>query len=175
MAMRAGCAIAFKSVASWFCSSVNISVLVSPIILHRNITIVNNLIQTTHRYFAINSIKHLIINDIICAFYILHGKKNYQKKLFISFQLSNYIPVDNFYKRLNETLDLEFIYRATAKYYGREGQKSIDPVVFMKLKLVGYLENLSSDRKIISTSRMRMDIMFFLSYDLDEKRLFFTG
>ncbi|WP_158674136.1 transposase [Pedobacter sp. KBW01] len=76
---------------------------------------------------------------------------------------------------MNETLDLEFIYRATAKYYGREGQKSIDPVVFMKLKLVGYLENLSSDRKIISTSRMRMDIMFFLSYDLDEKRLFFTG
>ncbi|QIL38189.1 transposase [Pedobacter sp. HDW13] len=76
---------------------------------------------------------------------------------------------------MNETLDLEFIYRATAKYYGREGQKSIDPVVFMKLILVGYLENLSSDRKIISTSRMRMDIMFFLSYDLDEKRLFFTG
>ncbi len=39
----------------------------------------------------------------------------------------------------------------------------------MKLMLVGYLENLSSDRKIISTSRMRMDIMFFLGYDLDEE------
>jgi hypothetical protein len=39
----------------------------------------------------------------------------------------------------------------------------------MKLMLVGYLENLSSDRKIISTSRMRMDILFFLGYDLDEE------
>jgi transposase len=96
----------------------------------------------------------------------MQGKKNYQEKLFISFQLSDHIPTDNFYKRLNDTLD--FVYRATAKYYGREGQKSIDPVVFMKLMLVGYLENLSSDRKIISTSRMRMDIMFFLGYDLDE-------
>lgn len=99
----------------------------------------------------------------------MQGKKNYQEKLFISFQLSDHIPTDNFYKRLNDTLDLDFVYRATAKYYGREGQKSIDPVVFMKLMLVGYLENFSSDRKIISTSSMRMDIMFFLGYDLDEE------
>lgn len=99
----------------------------------------------------------------------LQGKKNYQKKLFISFQLSDHIPTHNFYKRLNDTLDLDFVYRATAKYYGREGQKSIDPVVFMMLMLVGYLKNLSSDRKIISTSRVRMDIMFFLAYDLDEE------
>ncbi|MEJ5996630.1 transposase, partial [Pedobacter sp. Du54] len=99
----------------------------------------------------------------------MQGKKNYQERLFISFQLSDHIPADNFYRRLNDTLDLNFVYRATAKYYGSEGQKSIDPVVFMKLMLVGYLENLSSDRKIISTSRMRMDIMFFLGYDLDEE------
>jgi len=99
----------------------------------------------------------------------MQGKKNYQEKLFISFQLSDHIPGDNFYRRLNDTLDLEFVYRATTKYYGSEGQKSIDPVVFMKLMLVGYLENLSSDRKIISTSRMRMDIMFFLGYDIDEE------
>ena len=99
----------------------------------------------------------------------MQGKKNYQEKLFISFQLSDYIPADNFYRRLNDILDLDFVYRATAKYYGREGQKSIDPVVFMKLMLVGYLENLSSDRKIVSTSRMRMDILYFLGYDLDEE------
>lgn len=99
----------------------------------------------------------------------MQGKKNYQEKLFISFQLSDYIPADNFYRRLNDTLDLDFVYRATGKYYGREGQKSIDPVVFMKLMLIGYLENLSSDRKIVSTSRMRMDILYFLGYDLDEE------
>jgi len=35
--------------------------------------------------------------------------------------------------------------------------------------LVGYLENLNSDRRIISTSRMRMDILYFIGYDLDEE------
>lgn len=99
----------------------------------------------------------------------MQGKKDYQEKLFIQFQLSDYVPQDNFYRRLKTILDFNFLYATTAKYYGSEGQKSIDPVVFMKLMLVGYLENLNSDRRIIATSRMRMDILYFIGYDLDEE------
>lgn len=99
----------------------------------------------------------------------MQGKKDYQEKLFIRFQLSDYVPVDNFYRRLKSILDLTFVYDTTAKYYGKEGQKSIDPVVFFKLMLVGYLENLNSDRRIVATSRMRMDILYFIGYDLDEE------
>ena len=39
----------------------------------------------------------------------------------------------------------------------------------MKLMLVGYLENLNSDRRIIACSRMRMDILYFLGYNPDEE------
>lgn len=87
----------------------------------------------------------------------------------MSFQLSNAVPTDNIYRRLGEIIDFSFLYKATSKYYGEEGQKSIDPVVFMKLMLVGYLENLNSDRRIVSTSRMRLDILYFIGYDLDEE------
>jgi transposase len=99
----------------------------------------------------------------------MQGKKTYQEKLFVNFQLSDYVPADNFYRRLKEQLDLRFIYSLTAEYYGTEGQKSIDPVVFIKLMLVGYLENLNSDRRIISHSRLRMDILYFIGYDLGEE------
>ena len=99
----------------------------------------------------------------------MQGKKQYSEKLFTSFQLSDHVPVDNFYRRLKESLDLQWLYRSTKKYYGREGQQSIDPVVFFKLILVGYLENLNSDRKIIEHSKMRLDVLFFLGYDLDEE------
>src|SRR5882757_2238345 len=99
----------------------------------------------------------------------MQGKKDYQEKLFIRFQLSDYVPQDNFYRQLKSILDFNFLYTSTSKYYGSEGQKSIDPVVFMKLMLVGYLENLNSDRRIIATSRMRMDILYFIGYDLDEE------
>jgi len=99
----------------------------------------------------------------------MQGKKHYQEKLFVNFQLSEYVPADNFYRKLKEQLDLKFIYKLTSKYYGTEGQKSIDPVVFIKLMLVGYLENMNSDRRIISTSRLRMDILYFIDHDLGEE------
>lgn len=99
----------------------------------------------------------------------MQGKKTYQEKLFVNFQLSDHIPADNFYRRLKEQLDLRFIYPLTAGYYGTEGQKSIDPVVFIKLILVGYLENLNSDRRIINTSRLRLDILYFIDHELDEE------
>jgi transposase len=99
----------------------------------------------------------------------MQGKKQYAEKLFTSFQLSSHVPADNFYRRLKESLDLQWLYKSTKSYYGTEGQQSIDPVVFFKLILVGYLENLNSDRKIIEHSKLRLDILFFLGYDLDEE------
>lgn len=99
----------------------------------------------------------------------MQGKKHISEKLFLSFQLSDRVPADNFYRRLREQLDLQFIYKSTKKYYGSEGQQSIDPVVLFKLILIGYLENLNSDRKIIEHSKLRLDILYFLGYDIDEE------
>ena len=66
-------------------------------------------------------------------------------------------------------MDLDFLYPLTKGYYGASGQKSIDPVVFFKLCLVGYLENIISDRDLVRHSGMRLDILYFLGYDIDEE------
>ena len=99
----------------------------------------------------------------------MQGKKQYQEKLFVSFQLSDHVPADNFYRRLKDLIDFSFLYKRTSAYYGKEGQKSVDPVVFMKLMLIGYIENLNSDRRIVSIAKMRLDILYFLGYNLDEE------
>lgn len=98
----------------------------------------------------------------------MQGKKVYQEKLFANFQLSERVPKENFYRRLSEVLDLRFLYKLTSDYYGDCGQKSLDPVVFYKLCIVGYLENIISDRRLIDHCSMRMDILFFIGYDIDE-------
>ena len=98
----------------------------------------------------------------------MQGKKVYQEGLLTNFQLSEFVPKENFYRRLTSVLNLDFLYSKTKNYYGYSGQKSIDPIVFFKLCLVGYLENLISDRKLVEHSGMRMDIRYFLGYDIDE-------
>jgi transposase len=98
----------------------------------------------------------------------MQGKKQFTEKLFTSFQLSDRVPAENFYRRLKEVLNLQWLYKATKKYYGTEGQQSIDPIVFLKLMLIGYLENLGGDRRIINTVSMRLDMLFFIGYDIDE-------
>jgi len=99
----------------------------------------------------------------------MQGKKTYQEKLFTEFLLSERVPEHNFYRQLKSVLDLSYLYKLTEPFYGVTGQKSIDPVVFFKLCLVGYLENIISDRKLIQHSSMRLDILFFIDYDLDDK------
>ena len=98
----------------------------------------------------------------------MQGKKTYQEQLFTSFQLSEHIPQDNFYRRLKDLLEMQWLYKTTRKYYGAEGQASIDPVVFFKLILIGYLENQASDRKIVSMASMRLDMLYFIGYNIDE-------
>lgn len=99
----------------------------------------------------------------------MQGNKIYQEKLFNNFQLSSRIPPENFYRRLKGVLDLGFLRQLTQSYYGLSGQKSVDPIVFFKLCLVGYLENIISDRKLIRHSSMRLDLLYFLDYDIDEE------
>ncbi len=98
----------------------------------------------------------------------MQGNKTYNEKLFVSFQLSQVVPQHNFYRRLKSLLDLDFLLKYTATYYGTCGQKSIDPRVFFKLCIVGYLENIVSDRKLVEHCSMRLDILYFLGYDIDE-------
>ncbi len=98
----------------------------------------------------------------------MQGKKTFTPQLFVSVNLLDLVPADNFYRKLLTELNLHFIYKATQKYYGKEGQESIDPVVFFKILLVGYLNNINSDRQLISFCSDSLSIRLFLGYDIHE-------
>src|SRR5690625_5350528 len=79
----------------------------------------------------------------------MQGRKDFTPKLFYELSLDRLVPKEDFYRKVNQYLDLHFLYKATEKYYGSEGQQSIDPVVFFKILLVGYLNNINSDRALL--------------------------
>jgi transposase len=70
----------------------------------------------------------------------MQGRKIFQPKTFYVASLDALVPQDNLYRRLNSAIDLHYLYAATVNYYGSEGNESIDPVVFFKIMLVGYLD-----------------------------------
>ena len=63
----------------------------------------------------------------------MQGRKHFSPQLFYQTSLDSLVPKDNFYRILLKELDLHYLYAATSNYFGREGQESIDPVVFFKI------------------------------------------
>ena len=98
----------------------------------------------------------------------MQGKKIITPQLFYHQSLDEMVPEDNFYRKVNENLSLGFLYKITAPYYGKCGQESIDPVVFFKILMVGYLNNINSDRALIRFCSNCLDIRLFLGYDIAE-------
>src|SRR5690554_3886976 len=48
----------------------------------------------------------------------MQGKKKFTPKLFYQVSLEDLVPEDNFYRKLQTALDLQFLYKKTEKYYG---------------------------------------------------------
>lgn len=98
----------------------------------------------------------------------MQGIKERTSKLFYQFNLEEHISADHPLRRIDESLDLRFLYSRTRAYYGREGQKSIDPVVFFKICLLGYFNNITSDRALIRFCNDSLSARWFIGYDIDE-------
>jgi transposase len=98
----------------------------------------------------------------------MQGRKTFTPKMLYSISLQELVAQNNFYRRLLSLIDFHWIYKQTASYYGSEGQESIDPVVFFKILLVGYINNIASDRKLIEFCSDSLAIRLFLGYDIDE-------
>jgi len=82
--------------------------------------------------------------------------------------LEELVPKDNFYRHLQETLDLSFVRNLLEERYAPSGRPSVDPVVFFKLQLVLFFERLRSERQLMAVVADRLSIRWYLGYDLHE-------
>src|ERR671910_42810 len=83
--------------------------------------------------------------------------------------LEDLVPEDNFYRRLEARLDLSFVRDLVRPLYAGAGRPSVDPVVFFKLQLVMFFEDLRSERQLMSVVADRLSLRWYLGYDLDER------
>jgi transposase len=80
------------------------------------------------------------------------------------------VPADDRLRRIDGAVDWEFVRAEAARYYAQDvGRPSIDPIVLVKLMLVGAMEGIGSMRELLRISAMRVDIRRFLGYGLHER------
>src|SRR5215208_830212 len=82
--------------------------------------------------------------------------------------LEELVPKDNFYRRLEGRIDLSFVRELVVDRYATVGRASSDPVVFFRLQLVMFFEDIRSERRLMEIASDRLSIRWYLGYDLHE-------
>jgi len=84
--------------------------------------------------------------------------------------LDELVPVDDRLRRLDAVVEWGFVRAEAASYYAADvGRPSIDPIVLVKLMLVGALEGIDSMRELLRVASVRVDIRRFLGYGFSER------
>lgn len=96
-------------------------------------------------------------------------EKPLQSGLFEPKDLGARVPADHLLRRINETLDLSFVYDLVERTYGAVGQESLPPPTVLKLMLLLTLYKVESERELFRALPMRIDWLWFLGYDLSSK------
>lgn len=78
------------------------------------------------------------------------------------------MPQDHFLRDLDKVVDFDFVYDRVAHLYSTVGRPSIDPVIVVKILLLGYLYDIFSERKIMGEIQVNIAYRWFLGMDLDE-------
>jgi len=96
-----------------------------------------------------------------------HAKQN---ELWVEpVNLARRIPEDHPLRKLKGVLKLDFVRDEVARFYGANGNVSVDPVLIMKMMLLLFWDNVASERELMRTIPLRIDYLWFLGYGLEEE------
>jgi transposase len=96
------------------------------------------------------------------------GSKTFTPKGVYHLNWDELIPADHLLRRVAEVVDFAFVRQQTARFYSHTGKPSIDPVVLVKLALLGCLYGITSERRLAAEVRLNLAFLWFLGYDLGE-------
>lgn len=93
------------------------------------------------------------------------GKQSGQIQMVI-LDIDSMIPEDHLLRRIKNCVNFDFIYEKAAPYYSHVGRKSIDPVVLIKMLLIGYLYGIRSERRLEEEVSLNLAYRWFCGIDL---------
>src|SRR5262245_20269328 len=83
--------------------------------------------------------------------------------------LEKRVRSNNPLRALKAAVDFGFVRQRVAGFYGKDGHESEDPIVIVKLMLLRFWDNVSSERELMRIVGERLDYLWFLEMDLDDE------
>ena len=92
-----------------------------------------------------------------------------QGQFFYAFDLDKVVPPDHLVRQIDAVLDLSWIYKDLAPYYSHTGRPSIDPVLMMRMLIVGYVFAIRSERQLCSEVQVNLAYRWFCRLGIEDK------
>ena len=92
-----------------------------------------------------------------------------QEQLFYSFRLDEVVPDDHLVRAIAAVLDLSWVHAELASYYPKIGRPSIDPVLMIRMLVVGYVFAIRSERALCREVQVNLAYRWFCGLSIEDK------
>ena len=92
-----------------------------------------------------------------------------QGQLFYSFRLDEAVPADHRAREIAAVLDLSWVHGELAPHYSHLGRPSIDPVLMIRMLIVGYVFAIRSERLLCREVQVNLAYRWFCGLSIEDK------
>src|SRR5213079_223222 len=75
-------------------------------------------------------------------------REDHQVQFLYAFDLDKVVPPDHLVRQIDGILDLSWVHKELAPYYSHTGRPSIDPVLMIRMLIIGYVFAIRSERAL---------------------------
>ena len=92
-----------------------------------------------------------------------------QEQLFYSFNLEEVVPDDHLVRAIARILDLSWVRAELAPHYSHTGRPSIDPVLMIRMLIVGYVFAIRSERALCREVQLNLAYRWFCGLGIEDR------
>jgi len=94
--------------------------------------------------------------------------KGDQSQLFYEFRLDDVVPDDHLVRGISAVLDLSWVHAELAPHYPKIGRPSIDPVLMIRMLIIGYVFGIRSERLLCREVKVNMAYRWFCGLSIED-------
>jgi transposase len=91
-----------------------------------------------------------------------------QGQFFYVFDLDEVVPPDHLVRQIDAILDLSWVHKELLPYYSQTGRPSIDPVLMIRMLIVGYVFALRSERRLCAEVQVNLAYRWFCKLGIED-------